>query len=149
MKAINIQWDVDNMEELADLPEEIEIPDGMTDDEKISDYISDFTGFCHKGFEIEMEASTENFIEVLKSGIKKAVSEIGTGMGKLNEASGSRRITEYMNIEHGIGKYHGLLEILETISLDDFVKVHDQYSNRIHLAMEKLEGLYHEERNEH
>lgn len=52
MKAINIEWDVDCEEDLEDLPTEIEIPDGMTDEEEISDYISDETGFCHYGFEL-------------------------------------------------------------------------------------------------
>lgn len=52
MKAINIEWDVDTEEELENLPTEIEIPDGMTDEEKISDYITDETGFCHCGFEL-------------------------------------------------------------------------------------------------
>lgn len=31
---------------------EIDIPDGMTDEEEISDYLSDTTGFCHKGFSL-------------------------------------------------------------------------------------------------
>lgn len=52
MKAINIIWDVDFEEDLESLPTEIEIPNGMTDEEEISDYISDETGFCHKGFEL-------------------------------------------------------------------------------------------------
>ena len=51
MKAINIIWDVDDEEELEFLSTEIEIPDGMEDDE-ISDYITDCTGFCHYGFEL-------------------------------------------------------------------------------------------------
>ena len=60
MKATNIEWDIDNeyTEEekedlLATLPTEIEIPEGMTDEDEISDYISDETGFCHKGFVLE------------------------------------------------------------------------------------------------
>lgn len=55
LKAINIQWDFDIEEEEDEellLPSEISLPDGMTDIDEISDYISDFTGFCHKGFEI-------------------------------------------------------------------------------------------------
>lgn len=62
MKAINIRWDVsDGAEEmtqeemneiLESLPTEIEIPDGMVDMDEISDYISDFTGFCHYGFSL-------------------------------------------------------------------------------------------------
>lgn len=64
MKAINIQWDIDEIdgEDLEEgttiedyaiaLPTEIEIPDGMTDEDEISDYLSDQTGFCHSGFDI-------------------------------------------------------------------------------------------------
>ena len=55
MKAINIIWDTDG--EIIDLPLEIEIPieiqkKQQDHDDAISDYISDVTGFCHKGFEI-------------------------------------------------------------------------------------------------
>ena len=52
MRAINIEWDVDYEEQLEDLPEEMEIPKDMTDEEEISNYISDETGFCHYGFEL-------------------------------------------------------------------------------------------------
>lgn len=50
MRAIKIQWDVDNSDELEWLPDEINIPDGMEDEDEVSDYLSDVTGFCHKGF---------------------------------------------------------------------------------------------------
>ena len=56
MKAINIQWDTDG--ENISLPKEIDIPEGMTDEEQISDYISDKTGFCHYGFELVEEYET-------------------------------------------------------------------------------------------
>ena len=53
MKAINIKWDVDTEEELEDLPTEIEIPNNIDiEDDVISDYLSDVTGFCHYGFEL-------------------------------------------------------------------------------------------------
>lgn len=53
MKAINIDWDVDEENELETLPAEINIPEDLEDDEEaISDYLSDVTGFCHKGFEV-------------------------------------------------------------------------------------------------
>lgn len=52
MKAINILWDVDDENDLSFLPTEIEIPEGMCDEEDISDYLSDETGFCHAGFEL-------------------------------------------------------------------------------------------------
>lgn len=50
MKAINIKWDTDG--ENVELPNEIELPFGMVDEDEISDYISDETGFCHYGFEL-------------------------------------------------------------------------------------------------
>ena len=57
MKATNIIWDIfedfdGDFDVLQMLPSEIEIPKGMTDEEEISDYITDETGFCHKGFEL-------------------------------------------------------------------------------------------------
>lgn len=56
MKAINILWDTDG--ENIPLPNEIDIPEGMTDEEQISDYISDKTGFCLYGFELVEEYET-------------------------------------------------------------------------------------------
>lgn len=60
MKAIKIRWDID-YDDNGDLPTEIEIPENIikeaTDedginDEVISDYITNLTGYCHQGFEI-------------------------------------------------------------------------------------------------
>lgn len=54
MKATNIKWDTDGSKALLkQLPSEIEIPEGMTDEDEISDYLSDKTGFCHDGFALE------------------------------------------------------------------------------------------------
>lgn len=51
--AYDIKWDTDGDEEvLHDLPKGILIPDGMVDDEEISDYVSAETGFCHTGFKL-------------------------------------------------------------------------------------------------
>ena len=52
LKAVDIIWDVDCQEDLEGLPTEVEIPDGMDEDD-ISDYLSDVTGFCHKGYRLE------------------------------------------------------------------------------------------------
>ena len=50
----NIQWDIDpEDDDGVELPNEITIPNDIEDEEAISDYISDVTGFCHKGFELE------------------------------------------------------------------------------------------------
>lgn len=62
MKAIKIRWDID-YDDNGDLPMEIEIPENVVkeatdedgiDDEVISDYITNLTGYCHQGFEIVM-----------------------------------------------------------------------------------------------
>lgn len=55
LKAFNIEWDVDNPEDLDSLPKEVQIPVGMVDPDAISDYLSDLTGFCHKGFELRTD----------------------------------------------------------------------------------------------
>lgn len=53
MKAVNIKWDTDCECPIPlILPTRVNIPDGMTDEEKISDWLSDEFGFCHKGFEL-------------------------------------------------------------------------------------------------
>jgi len=44
VRAINIMWDVDYDADGELLPTEIEIPDGMVDEEDISDYILFFHG---------------------------------------------------------------------------------------------------------
>lgn len=53
MKAINIKWDTDGEEvqPVFELPTEVEIPRKVIE-EAISEYLSDWAGFCHKGFEI-------------------------------------------------------------------------------------------------
>lgn len=53
MKATNIIWDTDgDMDLFNELPSEMEIPEGMTDEDEISNYLSNETGFCHYGFEL-------------------------------------------------------------------------------------------------
>lgn len=46
-----IEWDIDENDNV-ELPETIEIPEGMIDEDEISDYLSEQTGYCHKGFYI-------------------------------------------------------------------------------------------------
>lgn len=56
MKAINIKWDaIKSIQET--LPSEIEIPDTIDkyDEDAISDYISEQTGWCHYGFQLDPE----------------------------------------------------------------------------------------------
>ncbi|MCM1230086.1 MAG: hypothetical protein NC489_08135 [Ruminococcus flavefaciens] len=51
MRAVDIRWDTDG--EDIDLPSVIELPEGLVDEDEISDYITNQTGFCHFGFRIE------------------------------------------------------------------------------------------------
>ena len=51
--AVNIQWDIDDDEkDSIALPGAIVIPEEIETDDGIVDYITDYTGFCHNGFEI-------------------------------------------------------------------------------------------------
>lgn len=58
LKATHILWDVDHKSDLKRLPKEIDIPAGMTDEDEISDYLSDVTGFGHRGFMLEAKTET-------------------------------------------------------------------------------------------
>lgn len=72
LKAINIKWDTDGDKEVFnELPTEMIIPDELEEMykkdkefalEEISDWLSDETGFCHTGFEIE-KVITKEFVE--------------------------------------------------------------------------------------
>lgn len=57
MRAINIQWDTDN-DDSVKLPNEMELPFGMTDEDEISDYLSGEIGFCHYGFDLVVGLDT-------------------------------------------------------------------------------------------
>lgn len=52
LKATNILWDTDYDDD-GELPTEIDIPEGMTDEDEISDYLSEVTGYCHRGYVLE------------------------------------------------------------------------------------------------
>ena len=64
MKAVRIEWDTDvDNEALAFLPEEIELPEGVSDEESISDYFSEQTGFCHRGYVLSVLIYTSSKAE--------------------------------------------------------------------------------------
>ena len=53
MIAANIKWDTDGDKELlSQLPQSVEIPEGMTNVDEVSDFLSDAYGFCHAGFDL-------------------------------------------------------------------------------------------------
>lgn len=53
LKATHILWDVDYDDNGELLPAEIDIPEGMTDEDEITDYLSEVTGYCHQGYVLE------------------------------------------------------------------------------------------------
>ena len=63
MKAINIEWDID--EDIVDgsLPREVELPKDIQEDE-IADYLSDEYGFCVFEFDIEKE-ETKDWLNIV------------------------------------------------------------------------------------
>ena len=70
LKAINIKWDTDGDKEVFnELPTEMIVPEELEEMykkdkefalEEISDWLSDETGFCHSGFEIEKGITKES-----------------------------------------------------------------------------------------
>lgn len=70
LKAINIKWDTDGDKEVFnELPTEMIVPNELEEMykkdkeyalEEISDWLSDETGFCHAGFEVEKVITKES-----------------------------------------------------------------------------------------
>lgn len=74
--------------------------------------------------------------------ILKIVSDIDLYIDNLQQMSGTRRITEYLNIEYDMGKYHAFIECLEEINLDEFVRIHNLTNQKVNNALKKLEEIY-------
>ena len=55
MTSTNLLWDADTQEELELLPIEIDIQEDITEDDEISDYLSDVSGYCHHGFSLDSD----------------------------------------------------------------------------------------------
>ena len=74
--------------------------------------------------------------------ILKIISDIDLYIDNLQQISGTRRITEYLNIEHSMGKYHAFMECLEESNLDEFVRIYDLTKQKANDALKKLEEIY-------
>lgn len=74
--------------------------------------------------------------------ILKIVSDIDLYIDNLQQMSDTRRITEYLNIEHGMGKYHAFMECLEESNPDEFIRIHDLTKQKVNNALKKLKEIY-------
>lgn len=58
MRVTNIKWETDG--EVVDLPTEVEVEDGMSDDE-IADFLSDEYGWLVNGFSLPMDDNDRDY----------------------------------------------------------------------------------------
>jgi len=58
MKVTNIKWETDG--EVVDLPTEVEVEDGMSDDE-VADFLSDEYGWLVNGFSLPMDDNDKDY----------------------------------------------------------------------------------------
>lgn len=73
-KAVNIDWDTDG--EDVDLPKEVVIPKSIASDEDaISDYLSNLTGFCHRGFSVTKETDDKGDFSCFADGEEEGAFE--------------------------------------------------------------------------
>lgn len=54
--AYDIQWETDYEEDKDNLPTEIEIPDNITEESDITEYLSNVTGYLHNGYKLKTES---------------------------------------------------------------------------------------------
>ena len=125
LKAINIKWDTDGDKKVFnDLPTEMIVPDELEEMykkdreyalEEISDWLSDETGFCHSGFEIEKgitRQSVENelydfFNDKMETGDAPEIKRVGrypeeyitTDSGIVIECTGGRQIRLIIQVD--------------------------------------------------
>lgn len=69
--AYDIQWETDYEEDKDNLPTEIEIPDNITEESDITEYLSDVTGYLHNGYKLKTESIED---EVQESNDIKTIS---------------------------------------------------------------------------
>lgn len=74
--------------------------------------------------------------------IMKARQDIPLHMEKLDKATGTMRMTEYLNLEYEIGRYHAYLNCMEELDIEKFSYLHTLCQPVIDKALEKLEGIY-------
>lgn len=74
--------------------------------------------------------------------VLKTVQDIEASIDKLEKSAGTRRITEYLNIEHGIGKYHAYMDCLEELNIDKWAELHTRVEKKIKKALAQIEGIY-------
>lgn len=129
LNAINIKWDTDgDMKVFNELPTEMIVPDELEEMykkdreyalEEISDWLSDETGFCHSGFEIEKviekvitRQSVENelydfFNDKMETGDAPEIKRVGrypeeyitTDSGIVIDCTGGRQIRLIIRVD--------------------------------------------------
>lgn len=125
LKAINIKWDTDgDMEVFNELPTEMIIPNELEELykkdkeyalEEISDWLSEETGFCHDGFEIEKGITRQSvedelfdfFNDKMKTGDTHEIKRVGrypeeyitTDSGIVIDCTGGRQIRLIIQVD--------------------------------------------------
>lgn len=119
-KIINIEWDASE-EEKKNLPNSIEIPDfiNINDEDELSDYLSDLTGFCHYGFEIEKPDETDGLNTIwFRVGMEAKISD--EEMSILTNGSDHRKAHQMMKEIICRSVLSGETYILSSYDLDGY-----------------------------
>lgn len=126
MKAINIEWDTDCKKDEALLPSEIEIPKGMEDEDEISDYLSDVTGYCHKGYSLIRNINPKNTI----------ISEIINKRWKILTVEEAKKIySDHGMVQHvECGNISGYISCFDDDETGVYIKPHYTF-----IPLEKLQ----------
>lgn len=72
MKVSNIIWETDDVE--IDLPTEVEVEDGLDDDDAIADYLSDTYGWLVISFTLPMDDNDRDYFGEFVNEVEAKVS---------------------------------------------------------------------------
>lgn len=141
MKAINIKWDTDgDMELLEQLPTKMEIPEGIIDEEEISDYLTDEIGFCHEGFDLvnlETEENNMYLKDVLnlmcieETGEEKRIITLKEHMGfkRIIYRGELKKLKDYVNNHEELKLEDGFYVYCKNVSCFTVVEIKIDHSN--------------------
>ena len=86
--------------------------------------------------------NTEQIKNFIIENIFKVASDVSLYIDNIKRNTGTNKITEFINIAHCVGKYHGYMSCLEEIDIDEFSRIYTLTEDKINKAMNAMEGLY-------
>lgn len=115
--------------ELMGLPTKVKVPKNLTDEEEISDWLTDTYGFCHKGFKLEED---KNYVLIIERNYYAGQNEKYSDMWNVS-GSGPLRAKK-LTLEEAY-------KLKESFQKNGFDNVHVEWYNPHKYLQQELEDI--------